>query len=97
VKQKVNFPPELRQQPAGSPPPLEVVKLIATTDPVDFRSIWLPATRAARGKAAPSSLLRVVELAWGGSLRPVTRSLVRGTDPTVSDWATQQVAFHLEP
>ncbi|HEX8139353.1 MAG TPA: caspase family protein [Pyrinomonadaceae bacterium] len=96
---KVKLPPHLQSLPKGSPLPKEIVKVMATTEPVDFRSIWLPATRGVRDEATAaeqqSSLYQLLEKAWGGSLRHVTRSMVRGAEPAVSDWATHEVMFHI--
>lgn len=97
-RQQVWLPTHLKSVPAGFPLPTEIVKLIATTEPVNFRSIWLPPTRGvAREAAAQSSLFKVLEAAWGGGLRRATRSLESGGDPFVSDWTTNVVAFHISP
>jgi hypothetical protein len=98
TRQRVWLPPHLKSLPTGSPLPTEIVKLIATSEPVNFRSIWLPPTRkVGRVAAAQSSLFKVLEAAWGGGLRSATRSLESGGDPVVSDWTTNVVVFHISP
>jgi hypothetical protein len=97
-RQKVSLPSHLKSLPAGLPLPLEIVKLIATTEPVNFRSIYLPPTRGGeKDAAAESSLFRVLEAAWGVGVGRATRSLERGADELVSDWAVDTVSFRISP
>jgi hypothetical protein len=98
---RVNLPEHQKLVHDNQPLPFETVKVIATTERVDFRSIWLPAMRGegerdlSQIEGARSSLYNLLELATGGGEERATRSLEEDTDPVVRDWTTDEVVFHI--
>jgi hypothetical protein len=98
---KVGLPDHQKRVGENQPLPSETVKVIATTERVDFRSLWMPALRndGARDldeiEGGRSSLYRLVELATDGSEERATRSLEEDADPIVSDWTTAVLGLHI--
>lgn len=87
----VNLPEYQKPVRKGDSPRREVVKLIATTAPVDFRPLWQEGTRDMNG----GSLYGLMKRAVGKSAGPATRSLVPEDDPVVRDWTTSEIVFYI--
>lgn len=101
---KVTLP--LHQQSAFPGQPLlhDTVKVIATTERVNFRALWLPALRDSDRsldliEGAQSSLYQLMELAIGGKSEHehAMRGLEYGADPVVKDWTTDTLMFFIIP
>jgi hypothetical protein len=75
------------------PLPREVLKVIATTEPVEFRTLWQSSIRSGSEKATSLELL--LESAMGRRDQPVTRSPIKDSDQKVSDWTTTELMFHI--
>jgi hypothetical protein len=86
----VNLPEYQKPVNRSLPLPREIIKVIVTTERVDFRSLWQAGTRAL--EESPS-LVRMMETAIGGGNRRFTRSLEEDADPVVKDWATAELVF----
>jgi hypothetical protein len=97
----VNLPEHQKPVCENRPFPQETVKVIATTERVDFRSLWLPSLRDDGVKdlneieGGCSSLYHLIELATDGSEERATRSLEEDADPVVRDWTTAVLVFHI--
>jgi hypothetical protein len=78
----------------GHPLPREIVRVIATTRRVNFRSLWQRGTRSFGEKF---SLYRLMQSAIRGGRERVTRALVEDTDEAVNDWTTAEVVFYIAP
>lgn len=93
IRYKTNLPAHQKPMRANHPLPRETIKVIATTERVDFRSLWLPGVRNLNEiEGGQSNLYHLMKLATGGSIEPATRSLE--TDPVVRDWTTDELVFH---
>ena len=96
IRFRVNLPEHQMPVRENLPLPRETVKLIATTERVDFRSLWLPGTRdVGEIKGRRSSLYHLVELAVDGGAERATRSLEEDADPVVKDWTSDELVFHI--
>jgi len=98
---RVNLPDYQKPAQEDQPLPHETVKVIATTERVDFRSLWLPSLRddGVRDldeiEGGRSSLYHLIELATDGSGERATRSLEEDADSIVRDWTTAVLVFHV--
>lgn len=77
----------------NQPLPREVLKAIATTERVEFRSLWQSSTRSLVGEG--TSLDRLLERAVGRSNQQGTRSLEGDKDQVVKDWNTAELVFRI--
>jgi hypothetical protein len=76
------------------PLPREVLKAIATTEKIDFRSLWQRNARDLPNEPE-KSLKKLFARALGKTNQRATRSLEEGSDPTVKDWTTAELAFYI--
>jgi hypothetical protein len=88
---RVNLPEYQKPVKEGDPPRREVIKLIATTAPVDFRPLWQEGTRDLEG----GSLYGLMKRAVGRVGGTATRSLEPEDDPVVRDWTTSEIVFYI--
>jgi hypothetical protein len=99
IRFKVKLPEHQMPLSPHLPLPKEILKIIATTERVDFRSSWLSGTRgvseATNIEGSQSSLYRLIELARGGGSERATRSLEPDNDPVVKDWTSDELVFLL--
>jgi hypothetical protein len=75
------------------PLPREVIKVIATTERVEFRALWQSSVRSVDQK--PASLEVLMDTAMGMRNQPATRSLIKDPDQEVTDWTTTELVIHI--
>jgi hypothetical protein len=98
----VNLPEHQKRLTGGHALPHETVKLMATTERIDFRSLWLPAMRGDDRRldaveGSHSSLFQILDHAIGGGTEPATRSLDEYAGPVFDDWTTSELVFRIDP
>jgi hypothetical protein len=89
IRFKVNLYDYQKPVKITEPLPREVLKAIATTEQIGFRSFWQESTR----DFEISSLETLMEKAMGKTVGPATRSLE--PEPAVKDWATAELLFDI--
>jgi hypothetical protein len=89
IRFKVNLYDYQKPVKPNQPLPREVLKVIATTERIEFRSFWQESTR----DLEISSLETLMEKAMGVRLGQGTRSLE--PDPAVKDWTTAELLFDI--
>ncbi len=96
IRFKVDLPARHKPVRRDLPLPRETLKLIATTERLDFRSLWLaPMRGTGASPGAGCSLGELVRRVAGGGASHVTRSLEKGADPAAGDWTSAEIAFHI--
>jgi len=89
IRFKVNLLDYQKPVKPNQPLPREILRAIATTERIEFRSFWQESTRDLQS----SSLETLMEKAMGVRLGQATRSLE--ADPAVKDWTTTELLFDI--
>jgi hypothetical protein len=96
IRFRVNLPDHQKPVREHLPLPRETIKVIATTQRVDFRSLWLPGTRDLdKIEGGKFSLYRLLGQALGGGAGRATRVLEEDTGPLLEDWTTKDLIFYV--